>query len=1483
MLHTGSYGQFTSAPGAAYPGHPAGNSAAASLSSTPNEGRTKVLAHNPFSTMRVSNDGDNEHRTEVRSSSAPLYQRPPVAFGTASSLHMNVMPALTAAATKSQGSKPLEQPPPPSRHLQQGQEESHQHHLQPALSPAANPLGFSQRVVENATAASLFTTSQVAAPQAVVAENTRFHRSPSAQIMRGPSLNSLPSASSGIELTPGDSTTKRSLYLRNLLKKDPPEFLKPSPGAPARRRSASGQGRASSPFGPMLSRLYANSNAQMAPDPRSYNAGTNAEGKQQQQLQDSLSTPRPPTPNEGEVGPLSSIEASVPAEQKNDEKNDNANRPSASVFSGAQARVPEAFSTTAPRGSQFFPRSVGVSDTLLSSGSFGASATEKPVHGSSVGEQQLIFHGMRPQDAGCSEPSFSCSELKSQLVDEKGSASNCAPISRIESNGALGTCGLMDGTQPPLVTRQATALPGEVRNSNLLSNGTRVMAGNLLPPPLAPPPVPISKSGEVPSFAPPKALGVSAYQGLNTPRNGGIRLQKQLNTFQATPGIETVECSPAPNPPSRQESQEGLYGADGITSVANEVPSAAAHEPHENGEFEYPPQGHQNTFLFTDLPATAVGLNAPEFRSFTEKGGVARFEPHKNTSVHSNGPQVRMSATLPPPSSSPSLEKPGTFNEKKGVSLDANKHLQARKRQKQRQQRWLNKNLCFALVTPTGRVITVSNVSRPGTFAVMNSRRLVDVFCGRVKDMKCFKIGEEHGKMLQILATSSSSLISNRNNDVPLTSLQEIVSKMTGIFPLFREVLLFMLRDPPPDWRTEGQKSLIKMLATAVAQMPIATGSRPNYPLNSELPQNSAKGLQKIQQLLCAGEREAAVTVALEHHLYSHAIIIAMMCPKKEHYMNVIRAVVEQELDPFSPLAHAYCMFNELPLPPFAPPPPPSQPSSSSSSLPVGGKTDERSSIRSSWLQHAAVLVSNFTKDSADGLIKLGDTLTNDGMIEEAHCCFLLSHLSPMGTPPPGRPLQSKQQQIMDLLRARLGVLGGHYHPNRLRSTFVSPKSTLLTDVLQIFRSHLESRGLASSGEKEKKTPPHGIPVCPERYRAAFHYMQVLWLYEVGMCEEALQLMNDLRRVVVPEPTNASSFTLNQLIFSGVVLSAASGREKPAPPTGRETPVRPIPEENIPPPMPSFSSAAKTSIGSSTGYRSTSALPPPPPPPQQQKQQQQQQQQQQLLSSQTSHLLNSSQRSGLQQQPLAPLPTSVQEQQQQQQQVMSNSPALCTKPDAPSLSGTSKIAPQVSTAAGSVLKGLPPPHFSAVPVPTPAAPPAMHLPEAPADAKSNFATAERDAHEKLDEPSILNSAPLQQPQPQPQQQSRGRAPEVKRAQEKPPKRSSSLEAITSFLFRRGRSEDKKKDEAKKMIIDTEKPPKFDPATGRYLFEDKEAEEEAERIRAGPPKPSSMAAKSIAAGGAPPSMLRPPTGPTGAPRAGTGTIQRARYVDMFNAT
>ncbi|ORC90190.1 uncharacterized protein TM35_000092400, partial [Trypanosoma theileri] len=178
-----------------------------------------------------------------------------------------------------------------------------------------------------------------------------------------------------------------------------------------------------------------------------------------------------------------------------------------------------------------------------------------------------------------------------------------------------------------------------------------------------------------------------------------------------------------------------------------------------------------------------------------------------------------------------------------------------------------------------------------------------------------------------------------------------------------------------------------------------------------------------------------------------------------------------------------------------------------------------------------------------------------------------------------------------------------------------------------------------------------------------------------------------------------------------------------------------------------------------------------------------------------------------------------------------------------------------------------------------------HGKEVSRSANSSIAEATRGVNSKPEGSKDLeesNPKQLQAPK-----QSRGRSTTVQERRQ-PSTRSRSLEAIANFIFRRGRSQDPKNDEAKQMIIDTEKPPKFDPVTGRYLFEETEEEKKAaEMVRAGPPKPSSMKMKGPApsTGGSsgPQSMLRPPSGPTGMLRASSNGPPRAQYVDMFNTT
>lgn len=116
-------------------------------------------------------------------------------------------------------------------------------------------------------------------------------------------------------------------------------------------------------------------------------------------------------------------------------------------------------------------------------------------------------------------------------------------------------------------------------------------------------------------------------------------------------------------------------------------------------------------------------------------------------------------------------------------------------------------------------------------------------------------------------------------------------------------------------------------------------------------------------------------------------------------------------------------------------------------------------------------------------------------------------------------------------------------------------------------------------------------------------------------------------------------------------------------------------------------------------------------------------------------------------------------------------------------------------------------------------------------------------------------------------------------------RSRSLDTIRSF-FRRSKAPadgDAAKAVAKPMILDTEKPPQFDEATGRWLFEQTEEEKAQEAmVKAGPPKRTPPVA--AGPGAAPPAagpLKGPPKGPPGRTMGGPG--QRPQYVDVFNST
>nr|CCC47138.1 conserved hypothetical protein, fragment [Trypanosoma vivax Y486] len=730
---------------------------------------------------------------------------------------------------------------------------------------------------------------------------------------------------------------------------------------------------------------------------------------------------------------------------------------------------------------------------------------------------------------------------------------------------------------------------------------------------------------------------------------------------------------------------------------------------------------------------------------------------------------------------------------------------------------------CFSLFTSTGNVVAVFNASSSGGAPQMFCHRTADLLSGKVQGVVPEEAGRHHLEGLKTLVTSP--LISrDGKKEVPLSRLRNTVQQLTGVSPFLQSVLAYMLVDSLPDWRATGQKTLSTIFSKAAEHTPAAAALHPNYPLNSQLVRGDQVGAaRRIQQLLLIGDREEAVSVALKCGMYTHAIIIAMMCPNKEQYMNVIRAVVQCELDPLSPLSHAYCMFNELPILPFAPP------TTSNASCDRAG--EGLAALRHVWVQHVAVLVSNFAKESAGALVRLADALLDEGMVEEAHCCLLLVHLSPMGTPRPGRSLSTTQQQqhqhIADLLRARLGMLGGRYNPKGSRAEFLSPKSTILTEVLQRIRSSLDGLTEAVTGKEANRAVSHGIPVCSVRNRLVFHHIQLLWLKELGLHEEA-DFVGKVVHEMVPAPSGwATQFTLNHLL---VPLSRTSATATVATPSASNSEVKqdrnPLSENaggaSLAPPanqQPTSSSAAHGDLSldaplsatqgsaprgaAETRGRSPFALPshpPPPPPPK-------------------------SGSAG------APPNSAVR-------------PASLPPPPPPAKGAFAPCASSVGIKSRKLVEATGGPSGSIQTSTNPAAPNAQ-MPPPPAP-----------------QPSVASRGRPADVTHKPPPEGEG---ESKHEKPKTSRRSRSLEVVTNFLFRRSSSTDTKKDEPKKMIIDTEKPPQFDPVTGRYLFEETDEEKKlAELIKAGPSKPKTM----------PP----PPSTRT----SGNGPM-RPRYVDLFNTS
>ncbi|KPI87537.1 hypothetical protein ABL78_3380 [Leptomonas seymouri] len=585
--------------------------------------------------------------------------------------------------------------------------------------------------------------------------------------------------------------------------------------------------------------------------------------------------------------------------------------------------------------------------------------------------------------------------------------------------------------------------------------------------------------------------------------------------------------------------------------------------------------------------------------------------------------------------------------------------------------------------------------------------------------------------------------------------------------------------------------------------------------------------LLKVEDLLCTGQRVEAVKVALDARLYVHALIISMMCPTKDDYLCTVRAITQKELMQHSPLAHAYSMFNELPLPPLLPPPLPSSASARGGEEDSGHANDaaeqdprrarelmlrDQSTLKSTWLRHAAVLLANFTRESGGGLLNLAGKLQQLHLVVEAHTCLLLLHLTPLGMAAPVRagaqPLppvsamsaeeiedvlpRPDQRQVMEEIRRRIGVVGGIYHPTQgCRASFLTPLTTLLTQLLQLVREQLNARAppLEVPGLVGQPVPFHGLPGCPLRTDVGYRMMQVLWLREVGLLRESRQALSALLQRM-PPPAAFSLYapprTLNDLVylFGGIPPPESLGAESTALPpdvaTAKRLPdteppsatastaleARPVKAEQLGSngAVPRGSCDASESLPASTDDRTAGQLPLPPPPRAEKQMQLPPTQQEQVGSA-----------------PPRPLPL-------QQRQKHAPLPEPSTQPSPPQSATSLSLPTKPNNNSG--------------------------------DSNNSNKTTPKPAAKPAAKPAS--------------------------------RRSRSIEALRNLFFRRGKSESEggeKTEEAKPMHLDTEKPPEYDPVTGRWMFPETEEERKLRELtKQGPPKmvPKAAAAESAGA-------------------------------------
>jgi len=259
----------------------------------------------------------------------------------------------------------------------------------------------------------------------------------------------------------------------------------------------------------------------------------------------------------------------------------------------------------------------------------------------------------------------------------------------------------------------------------------------------------------------------------------------------------------------------------------------------------------------------------------------------------------------------------------------------------------------------------------------------------------------------------------------------------------------------------------------------------------------------RMQSLLLRGERKGACQLAIEHRLWSHALLLASF--DMATYQHVVGQFATMSFTDGSPLQSLYLLFAQQPQMLFRGVRGPDGRGLDGKELPeVVPLIDDPATppFIKHWRANLSMILANPTPNDKQVLTTLGDTLWNNYHLPHAaHACYLLAGHA-LGPDLPGSAVGGSAQALAP---GRIMLLGSDHRKHR--RTFITIEALQRTEVLEYTQQLAAVSTVANGGNAHAYG---GLTPGFQLFKLVYAYR----LAEVGLLQKALKYVEQLNQIV---------------------------------------------------------------------------------------------------------------------------------------------------------------------------------------------------------------------------------------------------------------------------------------------------------------------------------------------------------------------------------